>query len=67
MRSEAQRRADTAYKARHADEIKAKYKLVAAQLPIKLAEQFKQACTEQGTTMNAVLTQAVKSFLKNQK
>lgn len=64
MRSEAQRRADAAYRQRHAEELRNKYAHISLSLPRDLAERFKAACAEQGTTVNAVLTNAAKEFVK---
>ena len=59
-RSEAQRRADAAYNKK----ISGKYKNVTCKLRATDAEQFKLRCREKGTTPNAVLTDAVRKYMK---
>ena len=59
-RTEAQRRADAAYNKK----VAARYKNVTCKLLAADAEQFKLRCREKGTTPNAVLTAAVKEYLK---
>ena len=61
-RTEAQRRADAVYEKKIAKS--GKYKNVACRLLAGEAEAFKARCAECGTTVNAVLTEAVKNFMK---
>lgn len=65
MRSDAQRRADAAYrqKPETRERQKAAYKSVACMLPPDIAEQFREKCAERGTTVSAVLKAAVEKFM----
>lgn len=62
MRTEAQRRADAAYEKKVAES--GRYKNVACKLLASDAEAFKTKCAKSGTTVNAVLTAAVRKFME---
>ena len=62
MRSEAQRRADAAYNKKVIAE--KRYSQLKCSIPTADAEAFKAKCAESGTTVNAVLTAAVRKFME---
>lgn len=59
-RSTAQRAADRRYNAATAH----LYKKLACKVKAEEAEEFEAKCRERGTTVNAVLTAAVRDFMK---
>lgn len=65
MRTDAQRRADAAYRKKNAAKIAAAEKMIATHVPREMAERFKSACAANGTTGNAVLKAAVEKYVEN--
>lgn len=65
MRSEAKKAADRRYEAKR--QAAGIYKVLGCKVPTELAEQFKRACEEDGTTVNAALTAAVEAYLAARK
>lgn len=65
MRSEAQKAADRRYEAKRM--AAGTHKILSCKIAADRAEQFKQACQEDGTTVNAILAAAVEAYLAARK
>lgn len=63
MRSDAQRRADAAYRQTHTDD----RTTLTVRLPTDQAKMFKDACAERDTTVNAVLRFAIEKYIAEKK
>ncbi len=64
-RSEAQRRADAAYYARHKDELAKRHATLSFRLPRPDADRFKKLCKEHGIEYSDVLRKAVYKFMED--
>ena len=65
MRTDAQRRADAAYRKKNAAKVAAAEKIVATHVPREVAERFQTACAANGTTGNAVLKTAIEKYVED--